>query len=82
MYFVVTLRLKANIRKNVYIPIHWCSGIDMQDVYNGGIEKKKDLVVFYSKCKSRIPDFSLRIRDEFTNDDACYLARYRKCESK
>lgn len=82
MYFVMTLRLKNSQRKNVFIPMHWCNGIDMQDVYNGGIQKKKDFVVFYSKCKSRIPDFSLNISDTFKVEDSCYLARYRKCESE
>lgn len=82
MFFVVTLRLKNNRLKNVYIPAHWCMGIDMQRVYDGGILRTDDLKVFYSKCKTRLPNFELPIRDEFVEEDACYVARYRKCESE
>lgn len=82
MYFVVTLRLKANCRKNLVIPVHWCMGIDMQNVYNGGIGKSEDLVVFFSKNKTRLPNFTLPIRDEFVEDDSCYIARYKTCESE
>lgn len=82
MFFVVTLRLKGNHRKNVCIPMHWCMGIDMQMVYNGGVDKTRDLVVFYSKSRSKFPDFELPIQNEFTEQDACYIARYRRCESE
>lgn len=82
MYFVVSLRLKDNQRKNVCVPMHWCLGIDMQNVFNGGIEKKRDLVVFFSKCLTRLPNFDLKVQDEFTHEDACYIANYKTCESK
>lgn len=82
MYFVVILRLKDGLRKNICVPIHWCMGIDMQDVYNGGIDKCRDLVVFHSKVRSRLPNFTLAIRDEFVAEDACYIGRYKTCESK
>lgn len=82
MFFVVTLNLKNNSRRNVCIPMHWCLGIDMQSVYNGGVDKRRNLKIFFSKQKSRIPNFNLPIRDEFVDEDACYIARYRTCESK
>lgn len=52
----------------------------MKHVFNAGIEKQKDLVVFYSKRRTAIPIFTLPIRDEFVQEDSCYLARYRRCE--
>lgn len=81
MYFVVSLKLKEN-RKNVVVPMHWCNGIDMGSVYNCGIQKSENLVVFYSKSLTKLPNFNLPIRGEFVKEDSCYLANYRTCESK
>lgn len=80
MYFVVTLRLRNNAKKNVCIPMHWCRGFDMKQVFIGGVQKHKDLQVFFSKKRTQLPDFSKPIRDEFVDEDACYIACFRTCQ--
>lgn len=79
MFFVVTLKLKNRQNKNVWIPTHWCRGYSMEKVYNIGMQKNENLVVFYSNDKKKLPNFELGIRDEFTNGDACYIAQFKTC---
>lgn len=80
MFFVVTLKLKNRQNKNVWIPTHWCRGYSMETVYNIGMRRSEDLVVFYSENQSEPPNFELGIRDEFTNVNACYIGRFRMCK--
>lgn len=75
------LKLKDGV-KNVCIPAHWCIGLDMAAVFNGGVSRTSDLTVFYSKKKSTLPNFNLPVRDTFTNEDACYVGRYKGCKRK
>lgn len=82
MYFVVALQLKNNVQKNVWIPSHWCMGFNMESVYNFGVQKNQNLVIFYSRHKNRVPKFDLKISDEFVEEDACYIGRYKKCKGK
>lgn len=82
MYFIVALRLKNSVMKNVCIPAHWCMGFNMSSVYNYGMKKTQNLIVFYSKNKKKVPRFNLNIRDEFVDEDACYIANFRTCKGK
>lgn len=82
MYFIVGLRLKNEAKKNVWIPAHWCMGFNMSSVYNNGIVKTEDLTIFYSKNKKKVPNFSLKLMDEFVTEDACYIARFKSCKGK
>lgn len=52
--------------------VHW---IQYGSVFIRGLIKTEDLTVFNSKNKKKVPNFNLRISDEFVEEDACYIAR-------
>lgn len=79
MFMIVVLRLKNNINKTVWIPAHWCVGFSMRSVFSRGMLRTEDLTVFYSKNKKKVPNFTLMIRDEFVEEDSCYIARFKTC---
>lgn len=82
MYFVVALRLKEGQVKSVLIPMHWCFGLNMELVLKQGISTTRDIKVFYSKKKSTLPNFDLPVQSTFSENDACYVARFKTCRSK
>lgn len=84
MFFVMAIRLNESESqvKNVYIPSHWCLGLNMESIYTNGINKNTDFKIFYSRNRSKLPNFDLPIRTTFSSEDACYIARYRSCKSK
>lgn len=82
MFFVMAIRLTEGQVKNVLIPSHWCFGMNMENIFERGINKTTDYKIFYSKKKSTLPNFELPVQQIFSDEDACYIARFKTCKSE
>lgn len=65
-------------RKLFVIPISWCFGIDIVRCLNDGIRQRKNRLVFWSKDQTKVPNFCLKVQNQFDGKDACYIANILK----
>lgn len=72
--YVTVILLHSRVR--VVIPVKYIFSLDIVQVYNRGISRNKDHIVYYSSDDSDEPNFRLPIKKEFDPfEPACYEAR-------
>lgn len=63
-------------RNRVVIPVKYIFSIDIVQIYNRGMSRNKDHIIYYSNDDSDEPNFRLPIKSEFDPIvPACYKAR-------
>lgn len=63
------------------IPFSWVHSVDIVQIFNRGISRAKNHLVYYSDDKLEEPDFKLPVQDVFEENDerGCYHAKVRYC---
>lgn len=84
MWFCALFRgINGNIEKKE-IPFAWVHSFDIVQIFNRGINRTKDHLVYYSDDKTDDPNFKLPVRDFFDENDplGCYYVKIRNCVGK
>lgn len=74
----------TDCKKNILIPDYWCDTFDLARAINGGLNTNENHLIFVSSDLSKIPDFSLPVRQTLLdlNVDACYIGKIIRAFSK
>lgn len=78
MWFSVLLRGRnGNVKKEV--PFGWIRSVDVVQIFNRGINRTKNYLIFYSKDKTDEPSFKLAVQHIYDETDVrgCYYAKIR-----
>lgn len=69
----------GNIKKK--IPFAWVHSVDVVQIFNRGVSRTKNHLIYFSENKLEDPDFKLPVQHIFeeNNEPGCYYAKIRYC---